>query len=78
MRGALNILGCDPLGSIFATASAASTETLDGLISLALEQREAARARKDFATSDAIRDQITELGITIEDTAAGPRWTVGR
>jgi cysteinyl-tRNA synthetase len=78
VRGALNILGCDPLGSIFATASAASTETLDGLISLALEQREAARARKDFATSDAIRDQITELGITIEDTAAGPRWTVGR
>jgi len=78
VRGALNILGCDPFDPVFATSSAASTETLDGLIALALEQREAARARKDFATSDAIRDQITELGITIEDTAAGPRWTVGR
>jgi cysteinyl-tRNA synthetase len=78
VRGALNILGCDPFDAVFATDSAASTETLDGLISLALEQREAARARKDFATSDAIRDQITQLGITIEDTAAGPRWTVGR
>ena len=78
VRGALNVLGCDPFDAVFATGSAASTETLDGLISLALQQREAARARKDFATSDAIRDTITELGITIEDTAAGPRWTVGR
>ena len=77
VRGALNVLGCDPFDAVFATGSAASTETLDGLISLALQQREAARARKDFATSDAIRDTITELGITIEDTAAGPRWTVG-
>lgn len=78
VRGALNVLGCDPFDAVFVTGSAASTETLDGLISLALQQREAARARKDFATSDAIRDTITELGITIEDTAAGPRWTVGR
>jgi cysteinyl-tRNA synthetase len=78
VRGALNVLGCDPFDVVFAIGSAASTETLDGLISLALQQREAARARKDFATSDAIRDTITELGITIEDTAAGPRWTVGR
>jgi cysteinyl-tRNA synthetase len=49
---------------------------LDGLISLALEQRNAARARKDFAASDAIRDSLTALGITIEDTPTGSRWTV--
>jgi cysteinyl-tRNA synthetase len=46
------------------------------LIALLLEQREAARLRKDFAAADAIRDRIVGLGITIEDTANGPRWSV--
>jgi cysteinyl-tRNA synthetase len=76
VRGALGILGCDPFDSIFANSSSAKSEVLDGLISLALEQRNAARARKDFAASDAIRDSLTALGITIEDTPTGSRWTV--
>jgi cysteinyl-tRNA synthetase len=45
------------------------------LIKLALEQREAARVRKDFAAADQIRDQIAALGITVEDTSNGPRWS---
>ena len=76
VRGALEILGCDPFDPIFANSSSAKSEVLDGLISLALEQRNAARARKDFAASDAIRDSLTALGITIEDTPTGSRWTV--
>jgi cysteinyl-tRNA synthetase len=64
IRGALSILGCDP-----------NDAALDGLIKLALEQREAARLRKDFATADQIRDQIAALGITVEDTSNGPRWS---
>jgi cysteinyl-tRNA synthetase len=76
VRGALEILGCDPFDPIFADSSNSKSETLDGLISLALEQRNAARARKDFAASDAIRDSLTALGITIEDTPTGSRWTV--
>ena len=76
VRGALEILGCDPFDLIFANSSSAKSEVLDGLISLALEQRNAARARKDFAASDAIRDSLTALGITIEDTPTGSRWTV--
>ena len=76
VRGALEILGCDPFDPIFANSSNSKSETLDGLISLALEQRNAARARKDFAASDAIRDSLTALGITIEDTPTGSRWTV--
>jgi cysteinyl-tRNA synthetase len=76
VRGALEILGCDPFDPIFADSSNSKSETLDGLISLALEQRSAARARKDFAASDAIRDSLTALGITIEDTPTGSRWTV--
>jgi cysteinyl-tRNA synthetase len=76
VRGALEILGCDPFDPIFADSKSAKSEVLDGLISLALEQRNAARARKDFAASDAIRDSLTALGITIEDTPTGSRWTV--
>ena len=76
VRGALEILGCDPFDPIFADSSNSKSEILDGLISLALEQRTAARARKDFAASDAIRDSLTALGITIEDTPTGSRWTV--
>jgi cysteinyl-tRNA synthetase len=76
VRGALEILGCDPFDPIFSDSSNSKTEILDGLISLALEQRNAARARKDFAASDAIRDSLTALGITIEDTPTGSRWTV--
>ena len=76
VRGALGILGCDPFDPIFANSNSTKSEVLDGLISLALEQRNAARARKDFAASDAIRDSLTALGITIEDTPTGSRWTV--
>jgi len=77
VRGALSILGCDPFDSAFKIGSSTDPELLDGLISLALEQRTAARARKDFTASDAIRDSLTELGVTIEDTPNGSRWTVG-
>ena len=76
IRGALNILGCDPFDPIFATGASANIEVLDGLVALALEQRAAARDRKDFAAADAIRDQIAMLGVVIEDTATGTRWSI--
>jgi cysteinyl-tRNA synthetase len=74
IRGALSILGCDPLDPVFAT-SKSNDVAMDGLIKLALEQREAARLRKDFAAADAIRDQIASLGVIVEDTPNGPRWS---
>ena len=76
IRGALSILGCDPFDPIFAEKSATRPEIIAGLVELALEQRSAARARKDFASADAIRDQIAALGVVIEDTATGTRWSV--
>ena len=76
IRGALSILGCDPFDPIFATGSATDVSVLDGLVALALEQRAAARTRKDFAAADAIRDQIAMLGVVIEDTPTGTRWSV--
>ena len=74
IRGALSILGCDPKDAAF-VGSKSNDSAMDGLIKLALDQREAARLRKDFATADQIRDQIAALGITVEDTANGPRWS---
>jgi cysteinyl-tRNA synthetase len=74
IRGALSILGCDPADPVFA-ASKSNYAAMDGLIKLALEQREAARLRKDFAAADAIRDQIASLGVIVEDTPNGPRWS---
>ncbi len=78
IRGALEILGCDPFDPAFASAGGREdlTFALDGVIKLALEQRAAARERKDFAASDAIRDGLAALGITIEDTAQRPRWSI--
>ncbi|WP_134739835.1 cysteine--tRNA ligase [Nocardioides sp. 503] len=48
---------------------------VDALVAGLLEQRAQARADKDFARADAIRDQIKAAGIEIEDTPAGARWT---
>ena len=79
IRGALEILGCDPFDSAFAISDGADlTEALDGVIQLALAQRTAARDRKDFAASDQIRDGLAALGIIIEDTAQGPRWSISQ
>jgi cysteinyl-tRNA synthetase len=70
-------LGCDPFDAAFASNAASDlTPALDGVIKLALTERTAARERKDFAASDAIRDGLAALGITIEDTAQGPRWSI--
>jgi len=77
IRGALQVLGCDPFDSLFASGNSSElTEIVDGVISLALQERASARERKDFLTSDAIRDGLLALGITIEDTAQGPRWSI--
>lgn len=48
----------------------------DGLVKLVLDERQAARERKDFAAADHIRDSLTELGIRLEDGANGTRWTI--
>ena len=77
IRGALQILGCDPFDPNFVGESTSNlTTVIDGVISLALQERASARERKDFEASDAIRDGLLVLGITIEDTAQGPRWSI--
>jgi cysteinyl-tRNA synthetase len=78
VRGMLDVLGLDPLSPQWSTAGGGDdlTKAVDGLVALALEQRAAARARKDWAAADAVRDQLRQAGIVVEDTPAGPRWTL--
>ncbi|WP_457630784.1 cysteine--tRNA ligase [Oceanithermus sp.] len=56
----------------------ASGPLLSGLVELLLEQREAARKRRDFQTADAIRDRLAELGVVVEDTPQGPKWRLAQ
>ncbi|MDF7669006.1 cysteine--tRNA ligase [Lactobacillus sp. ESL0703] len=47
----------------------------DEKITALVEARDEARKNKDWAKSDQLRDQLKELGITIQDTPQGTRWT---
>ncbi len=68
-------LGGDVLGIIPDQADgSASAEREDGLIRLLIELRAQARANKDWATSDQIRDQLKVLGVTLEDRPDGTIW----
>ena len=80
VRAMLDVLGLDPLDPQWAGGSGDDRlgEVADSLVRLALEQRQAARARKDYAAADAIRDQLAALGVTVEDTPQGPRWELAR
>ena len=52
------------------------TAVVDRLVAVTLAERTEARARKDYATSDRIRDALAEAGITVEDTPSGPTWSL--
>jgi cysteinyl-tRNA synthetase len=74
----LDVLGLNPADWDASGSDELLTDAVDGLVRVALEQRQAARERKDFAAADAIRDQLTAMGIAIEDTPDGPRWSLLR
>lgn len=77
IRGALEVLGCDPYDpAFFEGGEKELRHILGGTIELALKQRQSARERKDFFASDVIRDGLAALGIAIEDTPQGPRWSI--
>ena len=73
----LGALGLDPRASEWAAAGPGpEAAALDALVRELLEQRQAARAAKDFAGADGVRDRLATAGITIEDTPAGARWRI--
>lgn len=66
-------------GNIFGVLQVEGTQDaglVDSLLDLLLGLREELRKEKNFALSDQIRDQLANLGVTIEDTPQGPRWKV--
>ncbi len=76
VRAMLDVLGLDPQAEPWASSGRSShVDVVDALVQVALDQRQQARARKDFAAADAIRDRLAAAGVRIEDTASGARWS---
>ena len=57
-------------------AEAGSGKVIGGLMDMVLAERAKAKANKDWAASDAIRDALKALGITVKDTKDGAEWTI--
>jgi cysteinyl-tRNA synthetase len=70
-----SVLGINPLEWSTAGSNAAES-ALDALIQALISERNEARSNKDFARSDAIRNQLQAAGITLEDAADGTHWSV--
>ncbi|HOV36349.1 MAG TPA: cysteine--tRNA ligase [Dysgonamonadaceae bacterium] len=64
----------DVLGLVDETKADAKSHVVDGLMKLVLEIRSEARAKKDWATSDKIRDNLKAIGIEIKDGKDGTDW----
>ena len=68
---------CEVLGIYSSdTQDGSNVEQRDQLIALLLEVRQEARSRKDWETSDKIRDRLKELNIEIQDTREGATWKI--
>ncbi len=57
-------------------AESGDKHVVDGLMDMVLDERAKAKAAKDWTTSDAIRDHLKALGITVKDTKDGSEWTI--
>lgn len=79
VRRMLDVLGVDPLNDMWASTSKndeQSSEALDALVQARIAARAAAKEAKDYSAADAIRDELRALGIALEDSADGVRWTL--
>jgi len=63
VRAQTDVLGLDPLSDKWSESST-------------VDSRQRARAERDFATADSVRDRLLAAGITVEDTPDGPEWTL--
>ena len=79
VRAMTAILGVDPYAPQWRDrdqSNDAALAALDVLIADALRRRELARADKDWATADQVRDQLNAAGVDIVDTADGAKWSL--
>lgn len=79
VRTMLDVLGVDPLDPHWhGTADHSDADAaLDVLVGAELERRQQARAAKDWATADAVRDRLQAAGIEVTDTPNGAEWSLG-
>ncbi|AXE54000.1 Cysteine--tRNA ligase [Aurantimicrobium sp. MWH-Uga1] len=71
----LDVLGVNPLDEQWSANSSQGDAALELLMTELLEARAVARANKDFATADLLRERLAAAGITIEDTPSGAHWS---
>ena len=77
VRSMLGVLGLDPLSAQWRDDRRADlVAVVDALVAVALDQRQDARRRKDYAAADTIRTRLATAGVVVEDTPSGPRWTI--
>jgi len=72
----LEVLGMNPLDAHWKQESAGNQEVIAQLVQVAIDQRAEARARKDFEAADSIRDELDRIGIALEDTKEGVRFSI--
>ena len=74
----VEVLGINPLSPEWSTdADAATAIALAALVETLITDRNAARAAKDYAAADRIRDELAAAGITVEDGPSGSHWSIG-
>ena len=79
VRAMTDVLGLDPLGEQWRQrqgGEGAAVAALTSLVDDLLAQRADARAHRDFAAADAIRDRLLAAGVVVEDTRDGATWTL--
>ncbi len=77
VRAMAAVLGIDPgEWADGASTSDAATGALDVLVGAELQRRTDARAAKDWATADEVRDRLAAAGIEVTDTPDGPQWAL--
>jgi cysteinyl-tRNA synthetase len=77
VREMADVLGINPLAREWQTGgTGADASALDALVRTMIDQRAQARADKDWASADRIRDAIAAAGITLEDTPDGTHWSI--
>ncbi|WP_114454256.1 cysteine--tRNA ligase [Halopolyspora algeriensis] len=79
VRTMTDLFGLDPLSEQWSEETGtgdAAHRALKQLVDNLLEQRQKARAERDFATADLVRDRLLEAGVAVEDTPDGPMWTL--